>query len=480
MTAATSLSSFSSLPWASKWAEWSTIASAISFYFIISISMVFLNKELMSPTISTPLFLVWFQCFVTLVICWVLGFLSRHTSISLFQGYPSVSYNWTVGRKILPLSVIFVFMIAFNQLCLKYVEVSFYNVARSLTILFNVIFSLMLLGQRTSTPALGALAIVIVGFFVGSTGEVNFSLFGTLFGVASSVCVALNSVYTSSALAHVEGDKTRLIFYNNVNAVLLLFPLAVFEALTTPDGTDWVVGLVQPSWWAVVSLSGLLGYLIGVATVWQIQVTTPLTHNISGTAKAAVQSVIAFAYYRNPVASGVVVGLTFTLGGSLLYTYIRMSEDLASKNAKADVAADKASVLSAAGDADADATTDVEFAGATAVGSKSGGYAPVALEGDERDVEAGLTVAAAAGSDAVEPVSALTGGNLKTDGSSSVTSRGSGGGLSDGGGVSELSDGEHTRAKPAAVAAAAAAADADAAHSLLAYDLGLDDSEFDI
>ena len=64
------------------------------------------------------------------------------------------------------LSVIFVGMVAFNNLCLQYVEVSFYNVARSLTIVFNVGLSYLVLGDTTSLPTIATLIVVIVGFLV--------------------------------------------------------------------------------------------------------------------------------------------------------------------------------------------------------------------------------------------------------------------------------------------------------------------------
>ena len=41
--------------------------------------------------------------------------------------------------QVLPLSVIFVCMITFNNLTLKYLGVAFYNVGRSLTTVFNVV-----------------------------------------------------------------------------------------------------------------------------------------------------------------------------------------------------------------------------------------------------------------------------------------------------------------------------------------------------
>jgi hypothetical protein len=68
--------------------------------------------------------------------------------------------------KVSRLSAIFVGMIAFNNLCLQYVEVSFYTVARSLTIVFNVILSYWMLGERTSGATLVTLAAIILGFYV--------------------------------------------------------------------------------------------------------------------------------------------------------------------------------------------------------------------------------------------------------------------------------------------------------------------------
>jgi GDP-fucose transporter C1 len=69
------------------------------------------------------------------------------------------------------------------------------------------------------------LLIVIVGFFVGSDGEVNFSMRGTFYGVLSSVFVCLNAIYTSKVMPLVDKDKWKLAYYNNVNASILFFPL---------------------------------------------------------------------------------------------------------------------------------------------------------------------------------------------------------------------------------------------------------------
>lgn len=49
---------------------------------------------------------------------------------SFLAGFPRARYDSEAAMKVMPLSAVFVLMIASNQLTLKYVEVSFYNVAR--------------------------------------------------------------------------------------------------------------------------------------------------------------------------------------------------------------------------------------------------------------------------------------------------------------------------------------------------------------
>lgn len=104
-------------------------------------------------------------------------------------------------------------MITFNNLCLKYVNVSFYLVARSLTIVFNVVLSYVLLHATTSLPVVVCCSIVIFGFYIGSEGELKFSVMGTISGVMSSLFVSLNSIYTKKIIPAVDNNSWRLCFY---------------------------------------------------------------------------------------------------------------------------------------------------------------------------------------------------------------------------------------------------------------------------
>jgi GDP-fucose transporter C1 len=308
------------------------IASVVATYWFVSISMVYLNKILMSSegvSISAPLFITWYQCVITALICWAAGKISEtmqrrsdvlpmsgdadttnkgHGGKSFFSQFPKAEYHIDVAKKILPLSIIFVGMITFNNLCLKWVEVSFYNVARSLTIVFNVVLSRLILGSPTSLKTLLCLGIVIAGFFMGANGEVNFSMIGTMFGIMSSLFVSLNSIFTKKVLPAVDNDHWKLTFYNNMNAIVLFMPLMMYYETSTIIAA-MNVQMVSPMFWAAMTVAGVFGFSIGIVTVLQIKATSPLSHNISGTAKAAVQSMLAFYIWKNPATVMGVAGM---------------------------------------------------------------------------------------------------------------------------------------------------------------------------
>lgn len=297
------------------------IAMAVSFYWVVSISMVFANKSLLGSTESAmksaPFFITWSQCVVTVVFCYVMGG-------SRLLRMPKFEVQLPILRQILSLSLIFTCMIVFNNLCLKHVEVSFYQVARSLTIVFNVVFDFVVLRQITSMPAMGCCAMVVSGFVLGNAHEMRWSLFGVVFGVTSSFFVAMNSIFVKKKFSLVDNDPWKITLYNNINASFLFLPLILFSGeLSTLYNSPQTYTLM---YWVLLFMTGLLGVMISFATAAQIKYTSPLTHNVSATAKSAAQTVIALLVYRNPINVYGAMSIFIVLTASMLYTLVRRSE----------------------------------------------------------------------------------------------------------------------------------------------------------
>jgi len=84
------------------------------------------------------------------------------------------------------------------------------QVARSTTIIFVVIFSVLILKRHVSKAVAACCLLVACGFFLGIDQEKalgSLSVKGVVFGVLSSVFIALTGIYTKTALDVVNKDE---------------------------------------------------------------------------------------------------------------------------------------------------------------------------------------------------------------------------------------------------------------------------------
>lgn len=242
--------------------------------------------------------------------------------------FPELNFSFKVALDVIPLSVVFVAMVSFNNLCLKFLSVSFYFLARSLTTIFNVLFTYLILHTTTSCRALFCCAMIIVGYSAGVIIEGNIgplSWTGVIFGIASSITCALNSIMTAKCLPKVDGSVWRLTFYNNLNSLFLSIPVILINE--TNNLRDGFLN-TNVTFWIIMLVSGVFGFAIGYLSTLQIQVTSPLTHNVSGTAKAAAQTILAVLVYQEMKSISWWLSNVVVLIGSAAYAYVRHTESI--------------------------------------------------------------------------------------------------------------------------------------------------------
>eukprot|EP01116_Phalansterium_solitarium_P011275 TRINITY_DN26907_c0_g1_i2.p1 TRINITY_DN26907_c0_g1~~TRINITY_DN26907_c0_g1_i2.p1 ORF type:complete len:366 (+),score=107.18 TRINITY_DN26907_c0_g1_i2:89-1186(+) len=304
------------------YSETMKIFFVVAFYFVISIALVFLNKNIMVKDFEFPLFITWWQLVVALVSVWILGIVGR--SVPAVSMIPPMEFNLEIAKKIAPLAGCFVGMVSFNNLCLLYVEVTFYQVARSLTICFSLVFTYTILHQTTSWPAVRACLVVMIGFIIGSVGEVHFSWLGVIFGVTSSAFVALYGIYVKKVMPFVDGDQWRLLIYNTVLSIFFMIPVIIMGGEV--NGLLASDLFYQTSTWINMTITGIFGFVLNIAVFLQIKFTSPLTNNISGTLKACMQTLLAMLFYRNPISALNAIGIFLVIFGSFWYSNIRYME----------------------------------------------------------------------------------------------------------------------------------------------------------
>ncbi len=251
------------------------------------------------------------------------------TRFPCLSSIPAFEFKMGTASNVMWLTIVYICMLATNNICLQYVEVSFFQVtitaprivsdplwyltsfntlqiARSLTVAFQVLLTRVILNESTSGQALVGCGVVIIGFLLGSEGEVHFSWIGSFFGVLSSLFVALHGIKVKSVLDVMNKDEWKLILYNTQLSVVLLLPilwasgeisdvLLYLEDLGAeskiPAATEG--DLSTSHFWFLMVLASILGFLINVSVFLLIKNTSPLTSVIVGAVKVSAPSLLA-------------------------------------------------------------------------------------------------------------------------------------------------------------------------------------------
>jgi GDP-fucose transporter C1 len=140
--------------------------------------------------------------------------------------------------------------------------------------------------------------------------------------VCSSVFVALYSIVVKKVMDLLDNNEYLLIEYNTPVAIITFAPFVwaagEFNVVTQSRSLKF---------WALQTLAGFVGFLINIATYLNIKHTTPLTHNLSGTVKACLQTLLAFAIFPGEVMTKMkFVGTVLVIGFSAYYAYVRKAE----------------------------------------------------------------------------------------------------------------------------------------------------------
>jgi GDP-fucose transporter C1 len=152
----------------------------------------------------------------------------------------------------------------------------------------------------------------------------NLTLKGILYGLFSSIFAALNSVYIKKTNKLVDFNLCKLNYFTNFYATIIFIPIIFLNG-----EYEKVIGfknLFSIYFWAAMSFSGLLGFLVGYVTSLQIEVTSPLTHNISGTSKSYVQTVLGVVVYNETRSLLWWLSNFLVLVGAGLYSHVRTQE----------------------------------------------------------------------------------------------------------------------------------------------------------
>ncbi|KAL5520698.1 hypothetical protein ACEPAF_2700 [Sanghuangporus sanghuang] len=295
------------------------VFGTVSFYMVAALAMVMANKWVLNTT-TVPLFFLLTQLIIAVLLFLVshaagIIRLSFHIDLSLFKG-------------LAPMVILNVVGLSFSNLTLKYVDASFYQVARGLVLPFTVLTSFIFIHARPSRAILLASLVVTLGFFVGVFLDgVHVSMAGVLFGVASSAITALHAVVIKKAIKLLNDSALDLSWYTNLLSAAALSVVVVIcgelpgvLALLYGDARE----LRTFVWGSLIT--GTVGFLMSLASLLSIKVTSPITHMVSSAVRGVAASFLGVWLFHDIITSGRAASIAIILGGSIYYTWIKHVE----------------------------------------------------------------------------------------------------------------------------------------------------------
>ncbi|KAJ7185762.1 hypothetical protein C8R46DRAFT_385914 [Mycena filopes] len=314
------------------------VTAVVVFYIVAALSMVVANKWVLNAT-EAPLFFLLIQLIIA-VILFVVS--------DLFGLFPTrLAFDLKICKGLIPLVALNVVGLSFSNYTLKYVDASFYQVARGLVLPFTVAASFVILHTRPSTGIFVSCAVVTAGFFCGVfLDSVPLSLAGIGFGVVSSVITALASVVIKQSLAVVDGSTILLSWYGNVLSAIILAPIVVLAGegpaviallsggprvgvAVAAAAVDGAPSELKTFLWGSL-ITGGLGFLMSIAGLLSIKVTSPITHMISSAVRGVAASFLGMWFFNDVISGGRAASIAVILGGSIYYTWVKHKETEAS------------------------------------------------------------------------------------------------------------------------------------------------------
>lgn len=133
-----------------------------------------------------------------------------------------------------------------------------------------------------------AALIVTIGFLLGVAPSESVpvaatpSLLSLFYGVLSSLFIALHAVLIKSSLPYCNNSTIELAWWTNAGSAVFLFPFVIFHGehnmlQAMMRNSKWNSNVFI--WGSLVT--GLFGFLLCVAGLLSIKVTSPITHMFS-------------------------------------------------------------------------------------------------------------------------------------------------------------------------------------------------------
>ncbi|CRG94323.1 GDP-fructose:GMP antiporter, putative [Plasmodium gallinaceum] len=286
---------------------------SIVIYLISSITSVFANKYVLMENVMDTVLLIFLQHVSCLIFLFLFRkYLRKFQDKNNFQDYFFSLYDGI--KNMWQLIISFNLTLIFGNICLKYTNVSSYQLARSMTLPFNFLFSYFFFKQIKFNCLMTLSCILVsIGFFVFSIDAINTNYKSVLYGTIVSIIQAIHLNLLKVKLM-IYKDKMIMMHYNLIYSSIILF---IYLFLTKDI---FIIFTLNYRILFFLFLSCISSICVTFSSFLCIYYTDNVVFNMFGNVKSTIQTFLSKFYYSEKFNLNTVIGIILTTIGSFIYT----------------------------------------------------------------------------------------------------------------------------------------------------------------
>ncbi|KAF5368479.1 hypothetical protein D9758_002234 [Tetrapyrgos nigripes] len=288
------------------------VAAVVTFYMSAALVMVFVNKAVLKNDPDLPLLFLFIQLSIAVVLLQVSSTISNRVEIPRL--------HLSIAKKLTPVILVNVIGLVFNTLCLRDVEASFFQASSS----YFAASKLPGSGALMSTPDRSRSSASADNHRLVSQHPLYPNL------------ETFHAVLIKSSLPHCDNSTIQLAWWQNAGSAVFLFPFVLLngehELLRNKIlSAEWKGTMFI--WGSIVT--GIFGFLLCVAGLLSIKVTSPITHMFSSAARSVLQTILGVWIFHDLLNTNRASSILLILGGTVYYTWVKSAEGKAAPPRKA-------------------------------------------------------------------------------------------------------------------------------------------------
>lgn len=292
-------------------------------YCLSSCSMILINKFVLSSYgFNAGISLMLYQNLISVIIVSILSFLG------IIQTEP---LTWRLVKVWIPVNVIFVGMLITSMFSLKYINVAMVTVLKNVTNVITAVGEMYLFSKHHDNRVWAALFLMIISAISGGITDLSFNAIGYAWQIANcfltaSYSLTLRRVMDTAKQVTKSGNLNEfsmVLLNNTLSLPLGILLIVIFNEVDYLSRTPL---LRLPTFWMVMTLSGVLGLAISFTSMWFLHQTGATTYSLVGSLNKIPLSIAGILLFNVPTSLENSASIFFGLLAGVFFARAKMRE----------------------------------------------------------------------------------------------------------------------------------------------------------